>query len=288
MPDLFLVDPLQDESLSAHGSMRDQPTLLCFPYSENQAGLIFPSNQTTPRSLSIFSILLTAFIKHPWHFNLLFQPDTIPGPSLLYLLSTNFWQTNIRILSEAIEKLSFHDIPHPQGSDLSTKLHDKRRELAQLKKVVSQTVRYVPKHVIDYFSQHSYYSGYAGWKARSTPIEQLNEMLVRAAELEKFLMESFQLLMATMSVLESQKGLEQTTRINRLTQLAFIYIPLSFVTGIFGMNIRELTGTGPHIWSFFATLVVVGILTAVVFIYLILRSHKTVQRSKDKEKGEVL
>ena len=41
----------------------------------------------------------------------------------------------------------------------------------------------------------------------------------------------------------AKRSMEQNSRLKRLTQLAFIFIPLSFSTSIFGMNL-ELLGTG--------------------------------------------
>jgi hypothetical protein len=39
--------------------------------------------------------------------------------------------------------------------------------------------------------------------------------------------------------------MEQAARTAKLTQLAFVYIPLTFVTSIFGMNVRELSDPVP-------------------------------------------
>ena len=66
-------------------------------------------------------------------------------------------------------------------------------------------------------------------------------------------------LMSTMSLLQSQKfveqsqtSIEQSQQINKLTRLAFVYIPLSFISSVFGMNVKEIQ-VNPPIWVFFAT-----------------------------------
>jgi Mg2+ and Co2+ transporter CorA len=66
-------------------------------------------------------------------------------------------------------------------------------------------------------------------------------------------------LLSTMSILESQKSVEQSQmsiaqsrQINKLTRLAFVYIPLSFISSVFGMNVKEIQAN-PSIWVFFAT-----------------------------------
>lgn len=49
---------------------------------------------------------------------------------------------------------------------------------------------------------------------------------------------------------QSQQAIEQANRVARLTLIAFIYIPLSFTTSFFGMNIAELgvSGGRPMWW----------------------------------------
>jgi Mg2+ and Co2+ transporter CorA len=49
---------------------------------------------------------------------------------------------------------------------------------------------------------------------------------------------SFQVLMSTMSIIESKNAISQAESIGKLTELAFIFIPLSFVSSFFGMNVK--------------------------------------------------
>ncbi|KAI1849355.1 hypothetical protein JX266_004850 [Neoarthrinium moseri] len=46
-----------------------------------------------------------------------------------------------------------------------------------------------------------------------------------------------QTLMSTMSIIESQKAIQEAENIGKLTQLAFFFIPVTFVASIFGMSI---------------------------------------------------
>lgn len=41
-----------------------------------------------------------------------------------------------------------------------------------------------------------------------------------------------------MSLIESKKAITQAEQVTKLTQLAFFFIPLTFVAGLFGMNVR--------------------------------------------------
>ena len=70
-------------------------------------------------------------------------------------------------------------------------------------------------------------------------------------------------LLSTMSILESQKSIEQSRQVNQLTKLAFFYIPLSFVSSVFGMNVKEIQ-TNPPIWVFFVTAVSFTLLSILV------------------------
>ncbi|KAH6651316.1 hypothetical protein F5144DRAFT_589559 [Chaetomium tenue] len=50
---------------------------------------------------------------------------------------------------------------------------------------------------------------------------------------------TYQVLMSSMSILESERAIEQAEVVTRLTNLAFFFVPLTFVSGIFGMNVVE-------------------------------------------------
>jgi hypothetical protein len=50
---------------------------------------------------------------------------------------------------------------------------------------------------------------------------------------------------------ESRISLRQNSTVKRLTVLAFIFIPISTVSSVFGMNIKEFIGDpGPRVWTF--------------------------------------
>ena len=78
------------------------------------------------------------------------------------------------------------------------------------------------------------------------PILVLERVLQQAEKLERSLMDTFQLFMSSLTVRESRLNIEQARRNAWLTQLASIYLPLSVVTGIFGMNLKEING-GPRL-----------------------------------------
>ena len=48
---------------------------------------------------------------------------------------------------------------------------------------------------------------------------------------------TFQAVMSTMSIIESQKAIAEAETVSKLTALAFFFIPLSFIASLFGMNL---------------------------------------------------
>jgi Mg2+ and Co2+ transporter CorA len=63
---------------------------------------------------------------------------------------------------------------------------------------------------------------------------------------------------------ESRKAIEKADNMHRLTLLAFFFLPLSFVTSLFGTNFKEL-GTGIlSIWLLFIVIVPLTILAGVI------------------------
>ncbi|PNP58793.1 hypothetical protein FNYG_15014 [Fusarium nygamai] len=57
---------------------------------------------------------------------------------------------------------------------------------------------------------------------------------------------------ALRSIHESEKAIRQSDRIGALTSLATFYIPLSFVSSVFGMNVMQISSQETSIALFFA------------------------------------
>ena len=67
------------------------------------------------------------------------------------------------------------------------------------------------------------------------------------------------------SIRESKKSIEEAVVVKRLTRLAFVFIPLTYSSSLFGMNIREMTGEGPRIWNFVAVSICIGLITPLLY-----------------------
>ena len=81
---------------------------------------------------------------------------------------------------------------------------------------------------------------------------------------------------------------QQAARTTLLTTLAVIYLPLQLITGIFGMNIKEITGDGiPKWWACLAALGAGGGLTFLVYLavkWWQWRSSRQKAREAEKDK----
>jgi len=66
----------------------------------------------------------------------------------------------------------------------------------------------------------------------------------------------------------AKTGNEQSARVRRLTQLAFIFIPLSFSTSLFGMNLDILGSGTARAWMVFVAVVSVYTATSLVWMTL--------------------
>jgi hypothetical protein len=220
--------------------------------------------------------MFECFFEHGWHLNILFADiigtDSVIAPSaFLHLIVASAWRANYRAVETEIKDVSFKELHKPDMAT-NTKLHHLRELLARVRGGAAQTSKYVPTHVRDFYAQVYADPGHNDRMGFETPIDQLGRISEEAAELQRFLMDSFQLLISSLSVIETvtsaklaRVGLEQASRGAKLTQLAFIYVPLSFCTGVFGMNIKEINGSPLSAWVCAVTLVVIIAATTVVF-----------------------
>ncbi len=67
--------------------------------------------------------------------------------------------------------------------------------------------------------------------------EHLNVLEDEPREVRLGIDNIFQSLMSSMSIAKSKKAIEQAEGVNKLTQLAFFFIPLSLVASVVGMNV---------------------------------------------------
>ncbi|MCJ1430220.1 hypothetical protein MMC29_008137 [Sticta canariensis] len=66
---------------------------------------------------------------------------------------------------------------------------------------------------------------------------------------------------------ESKESIRQTEIVSRLSQLAFVFIPLTFVTSCFGMNLSALGSGNGEIWIFCVISVALTVTILLISIY---------------------
>ncbi|KAL9579928.1 MAG: hypothetical protein Q9212_004800 [Teloschistes hypoglaucus] len=85
--------------------------------------------------------------------------------------------------------------------------------------------------------------------------EDEEDLCAEAQALESAIRDTLQVNSGIKSLEESRVSIEEGKRIKLLTTLAFIFIPTSLASSIFGMNVQEINSTGKPIWTFVLTAV---------------------------------
>ena len=81
--------------------------------------------------------------------------------------------------------------------------------------------------------------------------------------LKKRLDEAYTALRADMQFAESRRSIAETKSVSKLTELAFLFIPLSFTCSLFSMSIIQLQ-KGVPLWIFILTAVIVVIISYII------------------------
>ena len=227
---------------------------------------------------------------HDWLLHDYYGELSQPGfaHKLLYRLCSSLWATNLRWLDSSLKTLSFDKIRHPT-IEINGELHDRREDLATLQNGISETTSWMLQELVEYFDQKQ---AERPWDTSEIyhPLKHLKAIQEDARRLQSFLMETFQLLLSSLSIQDSQMSVEQARlsavqaqRSHRISQLVFIYAPLSFVTGIFGMNVREISPDNPlSVWVCCVAGVIVVVVTFIIFAMIWLYERWTRLR-KSKE-----
>lgn len=93
------------------------------------------------------------------------------------------------------------------------------------------------------------------------------EMLIEDVQaLQRRAESTLAMLASSMGLSQSALVIDQTSGINKLTELAFFFVPLSFITSVFSMQVKELTAAPPHIWTWGLALSLVFLATYLIRI----------------------
>ena len=87
------------------------------------------------------------------------------------------------------------------------------------------------------------------WNVRVSLLDSsekdLDDLPGTCSRLETRMRDTIQIQAAELSLEEPRRSIEQAKALGKLTQLAFIFIPVMFITGVFGTNITPFSGEGP-------------------------------------------
>jgi hypothetical protein len=100
-------------------------------------------------------------------------------------------------------------------------------------------------------------------KAKKFVEADFEYLRTRCRQLSSHHQEAISILTSVAALAESRKQITLATQVTKLTILASVFLPLSFCTGIFGMNFVELEGL--RIWIWGVVTVVIGVVTLVVY-----------------------
>ena len=264
MIDLFLIDAPMKTLRNGDRIPMIAEARLYLPLALNRGGLVLP--HLLGNEKSSLCDCFYGFFSHPWHFGALFVTDArgairLAPETLFHLLVTSTVGANLRALERNIRRISFEDIRRP-NLRINDELHNHRRDILLLLSQIGMTLKWIPQSVNAELQdvEKDTPNKYIGF-----PDIVLRDIVERAEVLEKFLMDTFSLLMSSISILEAESSKAQAHRGQVLTQLAFIYVPLSFVTGVFGMNVKEINGSPLSVWTAAVALTVTVTCTAVLF-----------------------
>lgn len=82
-------------------------------------------------------------------------------------------------------------------------------------------------------------------------------------------------LMANMSIIESERAIAEAESVTKLSELAFLFIPLAFSATLFSMQVKELTERSVPLWAFF--ILAASLTTCSYLLRLILRSQRLIR-----------
>jgi CorA-like Mg2+ transporter protein len=179
---------------------------------------------------------------------LLMQQDPFFILSQVYLHAAMSWTQLINFLEDDI--LTWQSA---REGHLQSALEQLRFNICLIDRIISYLGESL--EVIDNHSQY-------GWPSASTDTlrQQMSSieeslrsdykfLIVRCQSLLKRAEVSSGSLVREAQLLEAARGIDQAKKVNSLTLLAYLFLPFSLATGIFGMNVREFSRQ-PSVWVF--------------------------------------
>ena len=119
-------------------------------------------------------------------------------------------------------------------------------------------------------------------------IRDFDHLLGKAKDLTSECDRGMSIMMNKASIKEAQKAIVQAERVTKLTKLAFVFVPLSFVSSFFGMNFSQFTsGSDLGVWIWFAISVPTLLLSILFMKWDVSRAVERAWRWRNTEGSHV-
>ncbi|PLN85304.1 hypothetical protein BDW42DRAFT_2187 [Aspergillus taichungensis] len=193
---------------------------------------------------------------------------------IVFLQCALGWKDILNRARVALEREALVNFqPTPENLPVLERLHEARVNLSYAKTAIRDSVA-----LLEHRRTHTWH---VLGLDKPPPLElsakimslemDYRQLLTEVDDLQQLIQQSFSMLMSGVSFEESRSSArtavlayKQSISMTRLTTLAFIYVPMSFVCGIFGMNLQELNNSGHPVWVFFAVLVGVMAMSSIL------------------------
>jgi hypothetical protein len=199
----------------------------------------------------------------------------------MWILVACQWQENLNYLKETFRRRRFVALARP-GMRTYLPLIDLRQQIVGMRD-------HLPRAQMESDAYDKDLEGPDGLVRLSLPLSCLSKTLSRIAEdldkLDKELNGEIHLIIGAVTVQDSDANKTQTERATLLTLLAAVYLPLTLVTGIFGMNIKDISDGNPT-WRHCGEVLAVTAACTIVFV-LAYRQWRVWRRAQqEKERSE--
>ncbi|KAH7310113.1 hypothetical protein BKA65DRAFT_170107 [Rhexocercosporidium sp. MPI-PUGE-AT-0058] len=112
-------------------------------------------------------------------------------------------------------------------------------------------------------------------KQLETFLVKQNRLIRQGWSVEQHIRDVMQVDVGNLSLQESRKSTQQANSIGRISIMGFVFVPLSLVMSFFGMNIRQLAGTGASWRAFLISAAAICLAVMLVCVWLWRRSKRT-------------
>jgi len=170
------------------------------------------------------------------------------------------WRLNVVYLEDRLGALQIEAISDPTMRTFLP-LTDLRRNVADLRSRINKA-RLEISHKHEGFLKQAA----DGLEGVGTVRDVFDAVLAQADHLSETLGKEIQLVIGSVQVRDSDNMKRQADRTLLLTLLAAVYLPLSLVTGIFGMNIKEINGSTFQYWACLAGVGMAFVFTGLLFL----------------------